>query len=290
MKNTAEIRRQNMSHILQIMRDGKEHTVRTVAERTGLSVATCNTILNELCRSGKIIGSKRQLNEVGRYSTVYKINEEYESSLLVWYRTSGGKKEFLASVVYSYGGARVFEYEDCEVFSDEMAGDFINRVLNKYGGIVKAAIGLPFEESYRIPSLKNYLSAVVSVPVIVARDYDFIALATKNKNLITVIDSSGNIPVAIHIFEGKIAGSGSDFGRFAFPNVPAEVSLAAGSAILLSPERIIFVGAKDGAAVDEYEKACARLIPEDKMPRTECWDSIEHLYMLGMCEALGKDC
>ena len=60
----------------------------SIAADTGLSVATCNTLLNELERSGEVYSQKYQLNGVGRSTSVYQINEDYESILCCLLYTS----------------------------------------------------------------------------------------------------------------------------------------------------------------------------------------------------------
>ena len=50
------------------MREGKEFTKQELARHTGLSTATCNTLINEMAADGEVTGHKLQLGEVGRSS------------------------------------------------------------------------------------------------------------------------------------------------------------------------------------------------------------------------------
>ena len=54
------------------MLDGKHYTKQQAAAGTGLSVATCNTLLNDLQMHKIVSGEKRQLGEVGRSSVLYR--------------------------------------------------------------------------------------------------------------------------------------------------------------------------------------------------------------------------
>ena len=83
MIDTSDVRKMNMNAIRAVMWRGGEHTKQSIAADTGLSVATCNTLLNELERSGEVYSQKYQLNGVGRSTSVYQINEDYESILCV---------------------------------------------------------------------------------------------------------------------------------------------------------------------------------------------------------------
>lgn len=76
MENTAKIRIENRNRLRRRFWQGGEHTKLSLAHDTGLSLATCSTLLNEMEADGEIIGVKRRLGEVGRSSTIYRANEE----------------------------------------------------------------------------------------------------------------------------------------------------------------------------------------------------------------------
>ena len=73
MTDTSEIRKQNKTLIMNVIRSGEEYTKQQISLETGLSVATCNTLLNALAEENRVIGEKRQLNDVGRNTVVYHI-------------------------------------------------------------------------------------------------------------------------------------------------------------------------------------------------------------------------
>ena len=58
-------------------------TKQELARHTGLSTATCNTLINEMVADGEVTGHKLQLGEVGRSSLAYQLNESYEFTLCV---------------------------------------------------------------------------------------------------------------------------------------------------------------------------------------------------------------
>lgn len=83
MLDASDVKKININRIRSVMWRGGEHTKQSVARETGLSVATCNTFLNEMECSGEITSDKRQLNGVGRSTGIYRINEAYESILCI---------------------------------------------------------------------------------------------------------------------------------------------------------------------------------------------------------------
>ena len=83
MKDSTAIKKANKALIRKLLRSGKAYTKQQIALQTGLSVASCNTYLNEMEATGEVIGEKQKLHEVGRSSVLYKLNEEYESILCI---------------------------------------------------------------------------------------------------------------------------------------------------------------------------------------------------------------
>ena len=52
MRESADVRRANRSAVLAVLWQGGSWTKQELAWRTGISIPTCNTLLNELWRSG----------------------------------------------------------------------------------------------------------------------------------------------------------------------------------------------------------------------------------------------
>lgn len=81
MKDTAQLRVENKKKIRTVMREGKEFTKQELARYTGLSTATCNTLINEMAADGEVTGHKLQLGEVGRSSLAYQLNDKGGSEI-----------------------------------------------------------------------------------------------------------------------------------------------------------------------------------------------------------------
>ena len=78
MKDSADIRKLNKNKIQQLLWQGGSYTKQQIAGILGLSVATCNTLLNDMVVQGVVIGEKKRLQEVGPSTMSYQINEAYE--------------------------------------------------------------------------------------------------------------------------------------------------------------------------------------------------------------------
>lgn len=140
MRNTSEIRKANHFHILQMLADGKEYTVAEMSSLTGLCAATCNTILREMAQKGEALAEKRQMNEVGRASVIYRLNAEYRSILYVFPGEGG---TLVVYVAYYYGGQRSYESFPCERYDYDTVSFRVKRALEKYSNIDGVYVAVP---------------------------------------------------------------------------------------------------------------------------------------------------
>ena len=89
MADTAKLRQENLNVIRRILLAEQGFTKQEIAARTGLSQATCNTLLNVLARHGEVQSEQRRTGSVGRSSAVYRINEAYACILNCWKESAG---------------------------------------------------------------------------------------------------------------------------------------------------------------------------------------------------------
>ena len=104
MTTSADIRKDNKKRIYKQMLDRKPYTKQRIASITGLSVATCNTLLNDMLASGVLsIGSEKELHGVGRGSALYSVNDRHECYLLVILSARNRQKTVECSLVSATG-------------------------------------------------------------------------------------------------------------------------------------------------------------------------------------------
>ena len=103
MKNSADIRRDNKKSIYRFLLEDRgavrtsqtmerpegerlrQYTKQEVAAATGLSPATCNTLLNDMERAGIVQGGRKKAGDVGRSSVLYQIREDHEHYLALYF-------------------------------------------------------------------------------------------------------------------------------------------------------------------------------------------------------------
>ena len=142
MIDTSDVRKMNMNAIRAVMWRGGEHTKQSIAADTGLSVATCNTLLNELERSGEVYSQKYQLNGVGRSTSVYQINEDYESILCVRIDLdSEGNRLLLCDVLSMLRSTLYQEQTQFTILDMDRVAGKITEMLEKFPNISCILVG-----------------------------------------------------------------------------------------------------------------------------------------------------
>lgn len=102
MHDSTGIKRQNKSSIRQLLLSGRSYSKQQISLLTGLSVASCNTYLNEMEKTGEVIGQKQKLHDVGRNSVVYTLNEDYESIIGIYFEYIGGIKSITTGSLFPH--------------------------------------------------------------------------------------------------------------------------------------------------------------------------------------------
>ena len=77
MSDTSDVRRRNANAIRRLLWAGGCITKQEAARMLGLSVATCNTLLNEMAASGEVLAEPLRVSTVGRSSQGYRANEDH---------------------------------------------------------------------------------------------------------------------------------------------------------------------------------------------------------------------
>ena len=81
MSDNAGVKKKNLNQVRRILWQGGQYTKLDISRATGLSVATSNTLLNELEKAGEVVGQSQRTRDVGRSSIVYHYNEEGHAAL-----------------------------------------------------------------------------------------------------------------------------------------------------------------------------------------------------------------
>lgn len=145
VSNTAQVRSYNIEIIKNALKAIPSGTKNTISRMTGLSVATCNTLLNELAETGEILEVQDTGNTraVGRPAKEYRFNEHFSYILCIYATTIGGDRKLHYGVMDLLGqivendclAKKLLDYQEIE--------DLITTLIEKYSTINAIGFGIP---------------------------------------------------------------------------------------------------------------------------------------------------
>lgn len=318
MKNTADLRKENKNIIRSIMRDGQHYTKQQIAELTGLSVATCNTLLNEMSENNEVLNEKIRLSEVGRTSASYYLNEQAEKYLCLWFEEILHVK-YLNIYLLSPLGKSLEELQlSYESFDQDIFIEEVRKVINHQENIKQIVVGVPATvedgilKHCDIEELNGMdISAIFmkefSIPTEIENDMHYRILGYyKEKcsadDIVTLANFPSHIlPGTASIHQGKMIGGYSglagmvgflpfDFDRktqIELLDKNNGISIIVKSVVsiiaLINPNKIVFTGDLiDKELLRKIEMKCLDYIPVEHMPEFYFERDTNHFYLQGM--------
>lgn len=320
MNDTASLRRENKKRIRSVMRDGEEYTKQQLALRTGLSVSTCNTLLNEMEEEREVVSEKKKLQEVGRTSSVFRMNEAYENSLCIWFEIILGKRH-LNTYLLSQLGTILGKSEEIFDRIDQIRIErTIRDVFEKNSNIVRIMIGTPslvdggVIRHCDIPELENvdlqgFLQKKFQVPVHMENDmhyraYGYYKAKGRPDGVLTLANFPAHIlPGTASIHKGELISGHSGlagmvgFLPFEFDRkketelldekngLPIIIKAVVSVIAVINPQRIVFTGdlLAEGLLA-QLESECKKFIPGEHMPEMCYEEDTNPYYLRGMYE------
>lgn len=318
MKDSASIKRENKMQIRKLLVCGKSYTKQQIALQTGLSVASCNTYLNEMETIGEVIGEKQKLHDVGRNAVVYKLNEDFESVLCIYFELIQGIKSITTAVFSPTGRllnqqARQYATLDRAVIEREVA-----EILEQFSNISQIMVGTPsiaengvirhsdILELENVP-LKALLEEKFHRPVFLANDmhykvYGYYRQEQIPDKIITLINyPAGVLPGTATVNKGVLLTGKNlfagmvgflDYGmtqeqqikRLHRPTAePLIIQATIALISILNPHQLLFTGdlLREGD-LQRIHTACQKCIPQEYMPDFVFLPSTEEYYLKGM--------
>lgn len=318
MKDSAAIKRENKAQIHQLLLSGRSYTKQQIALQTGLSVASCNTYLNEMERTGEVIGEKQKLHDVGRNAVVYKLNEAYESILCMYFELIQGTKSITTAVLSPLGHllhrqVNPFDPLDAAAIEQEAAA-----ALERFPNVSQIMVGTPsiaehgvichsdIPELEQVP-LKAILEEKFRLPVLIANDmhykvYGYYRQEQLSDQIVTLVNyPAGVLPgtATVHkgvLLTGKNLFAGMvgflDYGMSLEQQIsmlrrpeaePLIVQAAIALISILNPHRLLLTGdLLQESDLGRIRTACQRCIPQEYMPDLVFIPSTDRYCLMGM--------
>lgn len=150
----------NKRQLRRILRQCKEATKPELADRTGLSVVTFNSLLEDLLKTGEVVQSGLAPSGGGRPSTRYQYRPDYRYAVLLYGHQSEGRNLMHLAVVNLMGECvwRKEEYFD-EILLESFEA-VLDDVIGRFPEIGLLAFGLPGEVVDDVVTIHDYQALV----------------------------------------------------------------------------------------------------------------------------------
>ena len=245
VSNTAQLKKVNEERIRQAIKENPNSTKALIARETGLSLATCNNILNEMVEMGEIIASEMTPSSGGRPATPFIYNKEYKNAICMYINTEGNVKVMAFAIVNAVG--EILEEE--RLLLDYIDADVIDQQLgirlNRYPKVSTVGIGIPgaVQDGIIDPcdvselvnvNLQEQLTQKYGIEIIIENDMNLISYGyymkhivengvESPKSLAIIYFSKNNLPGCGVVIEGSLLK-----GNTMFAGEVSYVSLAYG--------------------------------------------------------------
>lgn len=145
ISNTAQVRSHNIEIVKNALKALPCGTKNTISKITGLSVATCNTLLNELAETGEIleVPDIENISAVGRPAKAYRFNEQFSYILCMYATTIGGHRKLHYGVMDLLGHTVKSEVLDKTLLDYREIEDLITKLIQEYPAINAIGFGIP---------------------------------------------------------------------------------------------------------------------------------------------------
>lgn len=318
MKDSADIKRGNLARIRALLRSGQAYTKQQIAHQTGLSVASCNTYLNEMEAAGEVTGEKQKCHEVGRSAAAYRLNEGYESILCLSFALLGGVRSITTEVLSPTGRLLYRAVSPREPLDAAAVEQAAADAFARFANIRQIMVGTPsiaekgIIRHSDIPELENVpLKAILETrfgrPVVLANDmhykvYGYYRQQGGPDEIITLVNyPAGVLPGTATVHKGVLlTGKNLFAGMVGFLEYgisreeqlrrlqrPAAQPLIVQASIalisILNPHRLVFTGdLLQAGDLPDIRAACGRCIPPEYLPDFVFLPDTQDCYRMGM--------
>lgn len=314
-----QVKDNNTVLILKALRTVPSGTKSSVSQMTGLSIATCNTILNELSTANKVVEVDGDFPSAGRPPKAYKFNADYAHVCCMYFTHEDHRRVIHYAIVNLLGEeleSRELEkdYIDdntiIKVIEELIAGDpLINKISTGISGFLSngeiVSSGIPELWGCR---LKEVLSSHFGIEVHCDNDMNIIALGLFRQMAPDSLDPF----TVIGLFKGRCPGAGTIVQKHivkGMSNFAGEVMHLNASSVefwsnitlhyeqavektfhivlsyitTVNPRTIILTGINaSGNMLNDIKKACSNHLEEVHVPELVYIENFKPYYIDGL--------
>lgn len=320
VNNAIRVKQINVELVKTALKALTFGTKLTIANATGLSVATCGNILNELSERGEAIEADLEQSNGGRPARRFMYNANYSYIACIYVSNDGGVYKTIHVVTNLTGEIIEKNTAEVEIINYEVIDNLIEKLIYNYENIKAIGIGIPgiihrgiigavdIEELADLP-LATRLKDKYNLKVIVENDVNLIAYGFYKKQnydedkTIAVVNfpkdngSGAGIIVEGHIIRGSTNFAGEvsylPFDKSREEQIKQTNSVVdcfplmtktIGSIIaIINPETIVITGGLIWSNMQEdFSIACRKTIPPEHMPQIIIQEDMQEDYINGL--------
>lgn len=319
MTTSSDIRKDNKKRIYKLMLDHEFYTKQQISAMTGLSVATCNTLLNDMESKGVLfIGDEKELRGVGRGSLLYSIDDEHEYYILVNLSTKEEYRIVDCYVVSATGNIIKKDHVEYKVIKVKNIVDVINEFMTEYSNVNQIVLSIPgvidgdeiqFSDIKELEGarVKEKLREKFDKNIFIENDMHCLAYGYKDSKqdentVITLACFPSHIqPGTVTMHKGQIISGYNGIAGLAgfmplgispdeIPDLMVEgkctdiISRVIGAVIAFNnPKEIVFSGELINEKVlNEVAEYCSRSVPVKYMPEFKIVEDFDEFLINGM--------
>lgn len=162
--NTMLVKKMNQEFVRKALKTMKQGTKSMVAQATGLSVATCGNILNELLDTGELLELGIEESSGGRPARLYRYNENFFYIACIIVR-AGVKNRSLTHTVVNLAGETIAEgYQENDRVDPALIDHLVDQLIGQFPQIRAVAIGVPGAVHQGVINLSD-IKELINVPL-----------------------------------------------------------------------------------------------------------------------------
>ncbi len=143
MATTNEVRSQNVAQIRRVLWRGGLFSKKDIASELGLSVATCNTLLNEMAAAGEVVAEPHRTGCAGRGGLCYRAAEDCATIVAADVDLQGDERVVRAQLLSLTGAVLesrrvVLPYLDAGILVEQLA-----QACDLRSNVRKIVLGVP---------------------------------------------------------------------------------------------------------------------------------------------------
>lgn len=312
-RTTREMKKNNVVQVIEALRTQEAATKSEVAVETGLSVATCGTVLNELCESGEALMLEQAASRGGRPAQRYALNPDYYSVLSLYAEGSDTAATLVWSVTSATGEMLGQGEMDYRPLTLDYFFQQAKNLLDAWPGVKVLGVGLPGVVTDGVV-LSCDITPFINVPVLaelqqrfglyvqVDNDMNYTAWGFYRSSCANItapvayilkpdvpctgcgIVVNGQLLQGASFFAGEVSYLPGQAGN-ELPLADELGKIVASLTAVINPATVALSGPRlSDALLPQISQRCAEYIPARHMPQLVFRPSVRSDYLQGIAE------